>query len=137
MANSKPHFLLVEDSDFDAHVLRYALSHVNVHATLDVVVSVTALKRRLEAGGKLADLVLVDLSLSDGTGFDIIQAIRSSEHTRLVPIIVLSGSDAEDDIRLAYAVGANAYIVKSTEIAYLVHSMRQLNDFWFDVVRLP
>lgn len=137
MPHAKPHLLLVEDNPLDALLLQYALTHVNVLAQLEVVVSVSDFRKQLESGRKLADLFLVDLSLGDGTGFDVIQSIRSSPENRNVPVIVFSGSDMDSDIQLAYSVGANAYVVKSSEMSYVIHALNHINEFWFDVVRLP
>jgi CheY-like chemotaxis protein len=87
---------------------------------------------------KVADLVILDMSLHDGTGLDVLRALRSSPVNHLVPVVVFSASTRDDDVRLSYAYGANAYITKPGDnYSMLVEYVKSLNAFWFSTVRLP
>lgn len=136
--HDRKRILLVEDTPLDATVFRYALGHAHVHADLQVVISVAEAVKLIEQPKKVADLVILDMSLQDGTGLDVLQAIRSSPVQHLIPVVVFSASTRDDDVRLSYAHGANAYITKpSDNYPMLVEYVKTMDAFWFSTVRLP
>jgi two-component system, chemotaxis family, response regulator Rcp1 len=83
------------------------------------------------------DLILLDLKLPRRSGLEVLADIKSDPKLRRIPIIVLTSSEAEDDVRKAYDLGANCYLSKQLELDDYFAAMRCLRDFWFGVVNLP
>lgn len=106
-----------------------------------IVESVADLSKLLEESEAttttVADLIFVDLSLDDGTGFEVLSKLKSSPVNYMVPAIVLSGSHREDDVRLAYAHGAASFVVKPMDVTEWLRFSQAAKDFWFRTVRLP
>jgi CheY-like chemotaxis protein len=75
-------------------------------------------------------LVLIDLKLPGHSGFEVIQQVRATSRTRYLPMVVYSTSDNPDDIRRAYDLGANAYLIKPGSYHEASDLMRRLVDFW-------
>lgn len=128
---------LVDDNQLDLAAFRYALFEVGLSVDVETCVTVATACDRISQPSRIADIILLDLSLTDGTGFDVLHALRQSVHHRFTPVVIFSGSDRADDITRAYAFGANAYVVKPQEFTELVHAVQTLKAFWFDHVRLP
>ncbi len=78
----------------------------------------------------LPKLLLLDLDLSEYSGFDIIERARSLARTRLLPIVVFSTSDNPQDISQSFQLGANAYVVKPGTYQSIGQLLRRLCDFW-------
>lgn len=83
------------------------------------------------------DLILLDLSLPKIDGSEALQAIKTDPNLRRIPIVVLTGSDCEEDIRRSYELGANSYFTKPMTFELLVEAVNTLGEYWFDIVELP
>lgn len=130
--------LLVEDDPADASLVKAAFSEAGVAAVVHHVVdSVDALARLRRPGARLPQLVLLDINLPRMTGRELLAALKADALLRGVPVVVLSTSDAESDVRAAYALGAAGYIVKPVDMGVLIEAMRCLHRYWAGVVRLP
>ena len=81
-------------------------------------------------GAAMPRLVLIDLKLPGHSGFEVIQQVRATSRTRYLPMVVYSTSDNPDDIRRAYDLGANAYLIKPGSYHEAGDLMRRLVDFW-------
>jgi len=89
------------------------------------------------AGVPTPDVVILDLNLPRKDGREVLSEIKRDPALRDIPIVVLTTSDAEEDIARSYAQGANCYVTKPMgfpEFSKVVHT---INDFWFTVVKLP
>ena len=82
-------------------------------------------------------LILLDLKLPRRSGFKVLEAVRATEATRRVPVVVLTSSNQENDIRKAYDAGANAYLVKPIGEGALVTVVRSLDAFWIRLNKAP
>ncbi|MBI4376264.1 MAG: response regulator [Elusimicrobia bacterium] len=134
--------LLVEDDPADVELTRMSLEQGKVKLRLDVVEDgVKAMdylnQRGVYADTPLPDLVLLDLNLPRKDGRQVIEEIRASARLRCLPIVVLTTSSADADILRSYSLGANCYITKPAGFEDLVKIVRQIEDFWFTIVRLP
>lgn len=119
-------------------MMRLALHDAKVYADITTCGSVKeAVLLVRDSTECIADFIVLDLSLLDGSGLDVLTAVRSNMHTRFIPVIVLSGSTRDEDVKLAYALGANAYMVKPTDFAEQVDAVKAMRAFWFDTARLP
>jgi two-component system, response regulator len=83
------------------------------------------------------DLILLDLNLPDMSGFDVLRHLRAEPKTRTVPVVVLSSSQENDDVRRAYECGANSYVSKSQNPEQMIRQLRLLPVYWLDLNRLP
>jgi CheY-like chemotaxis protein len=86
---------------------------------------------------ELPTLILLDLRLPTVDGFEVLQAIRSHERTRSIPVIVISTSERQGDIRHCYNLGANAYITKPVDYNTFLEKLRSLRAFWLESAELP
>ena len=81
-------------------------------------------------------LVLLDLNLPDMTGVDILEKVKSNQHTKLSPVVVLTTTDDEREIQRCYDLGANVYITKPVDYDGFANAIRQLGLF-FSVMQVP
>jgi two-component system response regulator len=95
----------------------------------------TALERA--AGDPPPDLVLLDLHLPAMDGFEVLRRLRSAERTRKVPVIVVTSSQEEKDVQLAYECGANSFVSKSDSPERTLQRLRLLPIYWLELNRLP
>ncbi|ACZ30296.1 response regulator receiver protein [Xylanimonas cellulosilytica DSM 15894] len=134
--------LLVEDDPGDVLMTREALDdhHVpnELHVVRDGVAALDFLHKRADhEGAPTPDLVLLDLNLPRMPGLDVLKAVKGDPALARIPVIVLTTSDAEDDIVASYALHANAYVTKPVDFDQFVDVVRKIDDFFVSVVRLP
>lgn len=134
--------LLVEDSPTDADLAIRALGqgklHNNVQHVEDGVEAMALLRQEGEyANAPRPDLILLDLNMPRMDGRDVLQSVRNDDSLKLIPIIVLTTSNEEQDVVGAYGLASNAYIVKPVDVDKFFDVVRQVAAFWFQVVRLP
>lgn len=142
MANSSLEVLLVEDNPADVELTREALKDGKVLINLNVVddgVKALAYLRKEPPYSKAGrpDLVLLDLNLPRKDGREVLQEIKGSSHTRAIPVVVLTTSEAEADIAKSYDLGINAYITKPVGFEEFRRVVELIDEFWFTVVKLP
>ncbi len=136
------HVLLVEDDAGDVLMTREALDSCGVPTELHVVpdgVAALEFLRRQGAyrGVPVPDLVLLDLNLPRMTGLEVLQVVKGDPALARIPIIVLTTSDAEEDIVASYSLHANAYVTKPVDFDRFIDVVRKIDDFFVSVVRLP
>ncbi len=134
--------LLVEDDPGDVLMTREAFEHNKVRNTLTVMADgVSALaylrKEGEHADAPTPDLVLLDLNLPRMDGREVLQALKADERLRAIPVVVLTTSEAEEDVVRSYALHANAYVTKPVDFDAFITVVRQIDEFFVEVVRLP
>jgi len=137
--------LLVEDNDDDAELTLMAFQAARIsNPILRVRDGVEALDylfgRDSYSGRDLDDLpvvVLLDLNLPRLGGLDVLKAVRSAEHTRHLPVVVLTSSDEEKDRLAAYSQFANSYVRKPVDYAQFGAASRELGLYWLVLNRPP
>ncbi|GAA2286012.1 response regulator [Actinomadura luteofluorescens] len=134
--------LLVEDDPGDELMTREAFEHNKVGNTLQVVRDgAEALdflyKRGDHVGAPRPDLVLLDLNLPKRDGREVLEEIKSDPELASIPVVVLTTSSAEEDILRSYKLHANAYVTKPVDFDQFIKAIRQIDDFFVTVVRLP
>ncbi|QAY71860.1 response regulator [Xylanimonas protaetiae] len=134
--------LLVEDDPGDVLMTREALDdhHVpnQLHVVPDGVAAIDFLRKQgAYAGAPTPDLVLLDLNLPRMHGHEVLGAIKGDPALARIPVVVLTTSDAEDDIVASYSLHANAYVTKPVDFDQFVEVVRKIDDFFVSVVRLP
>jgi CheY-like chemotaxis protein len=136
------HVLLVEDDPGDVLMTQEAFEHHRIRNPLHVVTDGAAALRFLRREGEQADaprpaLILLDLNLPLMNGREVLAAIKSDEALRSIPVVVLTTSQAEEDIVRSYDLHANAYVTKPVDFTRFMEVIRHIDDFFVTVVRLP
>jgi len=134
--------LLVEDNAGDVELIRDTLDQSHVLLDLSVVVDGVHASDFLNRRGayesaQRPDLILLDLNLPRRSGLEMLQEIKGDPQLRLIPVVVLTSSEAELDIVRSYASGANCYVTKPVNLTALQQVMESVKSFWFTIVRLP
>ena len=134
--------LMVEDNPGDVRLTREALkggkvwNHLNV--VEDGVAAMDYLYRRPPYEHALRpDLILLDLNLPRKDGREVLAEIKSSAALRLIPVVVLTTSQAEEDVLRAYHLNANCYVTKPVDLHQFNRIVQAIEDFWLTVVTLP
>lgn len=134
--------LIVDDNPADADLIEEAFDdeghRVQLHRVVDGIEALEFVRRSgAYAEAPRPDIVLLDLNLPRRDGREVLAELRSDDALREIPVIVLTSSDAEADVAIAYRLGANAYIRKPMGFAQFQHILQSLAQFWFEIVRLP
>jgi chemotaxis family two-component system response regulator Rcp1 len=134
--------LLVEDNPGDVRLTREALKSDRLWNTLQVVRDGVEAMAYLRREGKFRgavrpDLILLDLNLPRKDGREVLAEIKADHELKLIPVVVLTTSQAEEDILKAYGSHANCYITKPVDLAKFITVMKSIEHFWFAIVRLP
>jgi two-component system response regulator len=134
--------LLVEDDPGDELITREAFEHNKfknrLHVAHDGEEGLDYLYRR----GKFADaprpdLILLDLNLPKYDGRQLLEKVKSDPDLARIPVVVLTTSSAEEDILKSYKLHANAYVTKPVDLDQFMKAVRQIDEFFVQVVRLP
>jgi CheY-like chemotaxis protein len=134
--------LLVEDDPGDVLLIREAFEYNKVHNTLHVASDgVEALdflyRRNGHEDAPRPDLVLLDLNLPRKDGREVLEEVKADKDLRTIPIVVLTTSEAEEDILRSYDLHANAYVTKPVDFDRFIEVVRLIDDFFVTVVKLP
>ncbi|WP_030809150.1 response regulator [Streptomyces sp. NRRL F-2799] len=134
--------LLVEDDPGDELMTREAFEDNKIGNTLHVVrdgeEALDFLYRRGDhTGAPRPDLILLDLNLPKYDGRQVLERIKSDQDLADIPVVVLTTSAAEEDILRSYRLHANAYVTKPVDLDQFIAAVRQIDDFFVQVVRLP
>lgn len=134
--------LLVEDDAGDELMTREAFEGHGIRHTLHVVrdgqEALDFLYRReAHAGAPRPDLVLLDLNLPKYDGREVLKRIKTDPELALIPVVVLTTSSAEEDVLRSYTLHANAYVTKPVDADQFIDAVRQIDDFFVQLVRLP
>jgi len=134
--------LLVEDNPGDVRLTREALKESKLNNNLHVVMDGEAAMDFVCQRGEYADmprpdLVLLDLNLPKKDGRQVLKEIKTDEDLGTIPVVVLTTSEADEDIVKTYNLHANAYITKPVGIEKFIDVVKSVKDFWFTIVKLP
>ncbi|MGO1049636.1 response regulator [Crossiella sp. CA198] len=134
--------LLVEDDPGDVLMTTEAFEENKVGNRLHVVSDGVAAMAFLRREGQYdqaprPDLVLLDLNLPKMDGREVLQEIKNDPALRRIPVVILTTSEAEEDVLRSYQLHANAYVTKPVDFEQFVKVVRQVDDFFLTVVRLP
>jgi CheY-like chemotaxis protein len=134
--------LMVEDNAGDVVLVREALREGPPHVNLSIAVNGEEALARLRRHGPFAnaprpDLILLDLNLPRLGGREVLAAIKSDTDLRRIPVVILTSSEAEQDIAGSYDLHANCYVTKPANLDELIRVVRLVQEFWLTVVKLP
>jgi CheY-like chemotaxis protein len=134
--------LLVEDNPGDVRLTREALRDHKILHNMNVVIDGEEALAFLRREGRFAaaprpDLVFLDLNLPRLGGREVLDEIKRDPHLKAIPVVVLTSSQAEEDVARSYELGANCYIVKPVDFERFGKVIKALDSFWLAVVTLP
>jgi CheY-like chemotaxis protein len=147
-AVSRRPILVVEDNDDDLTLALRALREHDVHHEVALARDGVEASEFLfgdrdrddegaDARHPLPIVVILDLNLPRVNGLEVLRRIRAHERTRLLPVVVLTSSRAEEDIVSSYSMGANSYVRKPVDYVTFRDAMRSLGDYWLALNEMP
>lgn len=137
----KMHILLVEDNEGDILLTTEAFEESKIPTQLSVVkngedaLSFIFNKGKFEHAQR-PDLILLDINLPIKNGHQVLKEIKSDDDKRNIPVIILSTSDSQKDINLAYFNYANSYITKPLDMEEFLEAIQKIEEFWLELVKL-
>lgn len=134
--------LLVEDNPGDVRLTKEALREASVcnriHTVYDGVEAMAFLSREGSYGNvPRPDLILLDLNLPKKDGREVLTAIKADEKIKHIPVVVLTTSEAEQDIIKSYELQASCYVTKPVDLDQFLTTVKAIGDFWLSTVKLP
>lgn len=134
--------LLVEDNEGDVFLTTEALKAAKIVNNLSVARDGEEAMEFLQGAGRFTsaprpDLVLLDLNLPRKDGRQVLAEIKKDPALRSIPVVILTSSQAEQDVVKVYDLHANAYIIKPMDFSNLMAIVGAIETFWFSVVKLP
>ncbi len=134
--------LLVEDDPGDVLMTKEALGDSKLANTLDVIDNgedaLAYLRRQGRfAGATRPDLILLDLNLPRVDGREVLEQIKDDPSLRRIPVVVLTTSQADEDVLRSYDLHANAYVTKPVDFDQFVRCVQAIDEFFLTIVRLP
>jgi CheY-like chemotaxis protein len=134
--------LLVEDDAGDVLMTREAFEHYKIRNELHVVTdgeqALQFVRRQGEfAGAPRPGLIMLDLNLPRRDGLEVLAELKADPELRVIPVVILTTSQAEEDIVRSYALHANAYVTKPVDFERFIEVVRQIDNFFITVVKLP
>ena len=134
--------LLVEDNPADVVLTLEAFKGGKIANNISVVSDGEEAMAYLRKEGAYVavekpDIVLLDLNLPKKDGREVLREIKSDPKLKTIPVIVLTTSDADQDVWRAYDAGVNSYITKPVDLTQFIKNVRTFEDFWLTIVKLP
>ena len=134
--------LLIEDNPGDVELTQIALEDSKISVHLSVVEDGVEAMAFLHKEAKYAiiptpDIILLDLNLPKKDGREVLAEIKADNLLRRIPVVVLTTSQAEEDVLKAYNLSANCYITKPVDFDQFVKIVQSIENFWFTIVKLP
>jgi two-component system, response regulator len=140
MLDEQVDILLVDDSQADVKLTLHAIKYENLPHRFRVLrdgeealefLFPESEERSLDAGS--LKLILLDLKLPKVTGLEVLKAVKSDAAMKTVPVVILTSSGQESDIRSSYELGANSYIQKPVEFDAFCSAIQQVRSYWLEL----
>jgi len=133
--------LLVEDNPGDVRLTKEALKDArvgnNLHVTMDGVEALAFLRKQgKHASAPRPDLILLDLNLPKKNGREVLEEIKAEDALRHIPVVILTTSQAEQDVVESYRLRANAYVTKPVDLDQFLRAVGSIEQFWLEIVKL-
>jgi len=134
--------LLIEDNPGDVRLIKEGLKENKVLNNLNVVKdgekAIEFLKREgIYSQAPVPELIILDLNLPRKNGKEVLEYIKTNDELKLVPVVVLTSSKAEEDIISSYELNANCYITKPVNLDDFISVVKSIEFFWLCIVKLP
>lgn len=133
--------MVIEDNSDHARILKWAFEQTNHSTNLTFFRDPDAALGWLQADGQSSaaapDIIFLDYNLPRVSGREVLALLKADKNSKDVPVIVLSSSEREEDVRHAYELGASTYISKGVILNELRNSLQAVLDYWSKIARLP
>lgn len=134
--------LIVEDNPGDARLIKEVLNgnkiYNKLHMVKDGVEAMNFLRKQEEyAAAPRPDLILLDLNLPKKDGREVLAEIKDDENLKRIPVVIMTTSQAEEDVIKSYSLHANCYITKPLDFNQFIKVVQSIEEFWFTLVKLP
>ena len=134
--------LLIEDNPSDMRLTQELIKesklHNNLHVATDGEEAMAFLRQEGHCAGKpRPDLILLDINLPKKDGREVLAEIKADEKLKVIPVVILSSSESEEDVRMSYERHANCYVTKPLYLEQFFTVVNFVNDSWFSIVKLP
>jgi CheY-like chemotaxis protein len=134
--------LMVDDDEADVLLTKRALHNGklmnNMHVARDGVEAMEYLRQQGNyANTPRPDMILLDLNMPRKDGREVLCEIKQDERLRSIPVVVLTTSDADEDIMRMYDLHANCYVTKPVDLNQFTNIVKEIKSFWFSIVKLP
>jgi CheY-like chemotaxis protein len=134
--------LLVEDDEGDVLMTREAFEFHKIRNPLHVVTDGEQAVQFIRQAGPFADaprpgLILLDVNLPRLSGLEVLAALKQDPELHVIPVVMLTTSQAEEDILRSYELHANAYVTKPVDFDHFIAAIRQIDGFFLSLVQLP
>jgi two-component system, chemotaxis family, response regulator Rcp1 len=133
--------LLVEDSPSDVRLIREALKQtplqVQIALARDGVEAMEYLRQSEVGVVNRPDIILLDLNLPRKNGREVLAEVKATPSLKQIPVLIMTSSKADEDVRQAYSLNANCYITKPENLQDYVDVVRSIENFWFGTATLP
>lgn len=125
--------LLVDDSQVDVDLTLLALNRINFKKPVQVArdgAETLEIIKQWDLGSPLPKLIMLDIKLPKVSGLEVLKVLKSSAKTRCIPVVMLTSSNNDTDIRTAYELGANSYITKPVDFDKFIILTSTICDYW-------
>jgi CheY-like chemotaxis protein len=134
--------LLIEDNPADVRLTKEAFKEArvrnNIHVVQDGDSALAFVQQKAPyQDAPRPDLILLDLNLPKKDGREVLAEIKADPKIQLIPVVILTTSDDEEDVLRSYNLNANAYLVKPIDVMRFIKMVQSLSDFWLAFVKLP
>jgi two-component system response regulator len=134
--------LVVDDEPVDVKLMINALNSSKLGNNITVARDGMEAMQILKQVGEYSnmprpDLIILDLNMPKKSGIEVLQEIRKDENLKMIPIVVVTTSDSDEDIIKSYSEGANCYIQKPLDLDKFKEIVKGIENFWFYLVTLP
>ena len=134
--------LLVEDNPGDVRLIKEVFKDAKIYNSMQVAYDGEAAMEILRRKGEYSDaafpdLILLDLNLPKKDGREVLREIKGDEKLKCVPVVILTTSNAEEDLIETYKMNANCYITKPVDLDQFINVVKSIENFWLSIVKLP
>ena len=134
--------LVIEDNAGDARLIKEVLNgnkiYCQLHFVRDGVEAMDFLyKKGIFKDSPEPDLIFLDLNLPRKDGREVLAEIKSNDMLKQIPVVIMTISQAEEDIFRSYSLHANCYVTKPLDLDQFVKVVKSIEEFWFSLVKLP
>ena len=140
--NNPIEILLVEDNPGDVRLIKEVFKDAKIYNSMQVAFDGEAALQILRNEGKYEnsscpDLILLDLNLPKKDGREVLKEIKADEALKCIPVVILTTSNAEEDLIETYKMNANCYITKPVDLDQFINVVESIENFWLSIVKLP
>jgi two-component system, chemotaxis family, response regulator Rcp1 len=131
--------LLVEDNPGDVRLIKEVFKDAKIYNTMKVAYDGEAAMEILRNDGNASfpDLILLDLNLPKKDGREVLREIKGDDYLKCIPVVILTTSNAEEDLIETYKMNANCYITKPVDLDQFINVVKSIENFWLSIVKLP